>query len=86
MRECLRADGADLEARDVAAEALVALETRLRAVPSQEDRARVLASMPDVALLAREAQLLGVNFPAISDPGSPRLDLKTGTNKIRGES
>ncbi|MDX2022019.1 MAG: protein kinase [Deltaproteobacteria bacterium] len=84
--ECLRAEGDMAQAREVAAEALVALEKRLSVLQSQDDRERVLASLPDVGLLARQAHSLGLKFPAIPEPRSPHVHLKTGTDWIRGES
>jgi len=84
--ECLRAEGDHDGARAVILEARASLERRLSTVQLDEDRDRVLSGLPEVALLERQAQALGLKFPKPPALKFPKAGLNAGAQSIRGES
>jgi eukaryotic-like serine/threonine-protein kinase len=84
--ECLSADGALTVARQVATDSLAALNRRLDLLERAEDRPVVLAALPDAALLAKQARLLGIEFPVFPQRGTSEPANKPTNNVIRGEA
>lgn len=84
--EALRGDGQQQEARLVAVDSLASLTKRLGLLASDEERNRVLATLPEVTMLEKHGLALGVKFPQIPPTWSPSRHLKTGTDAILGES